>query len=222
MGEVPAWNLNPTEVLMIAWIRPVSYAVAYEADRGIIMNKENSYEFGLEDETGALQGAFSPCFRWYGTRRIPIHEWTHVAVGYDGVSEVHFMNSELVENTDCGAGGPITSTVDDFRIGHRASSSRFGNSNFVGDIDEAMVYNRVLSEADLGKIYTAQYRNAIVADSVVMQHSHSAGGITDIQASKKVYKGASKKGLSKIPDLIGFWPLSGDAKDMSGASYTRT
>jgi hypothetical protein len=84
---------------MIAWIRPVSYAVAYEgvpprftigsqlpgvratvaeerhraADRGIIMNKENSYEFGLEDETGGLQGAFSPCWRWWGTRRIPVH-----------------------------------------------------------------------------------------------------------------------------------------------------
>ena len=26
-----------------------------------IMNKERSYEFGLEDTTGNLQGAFDPC-----------------------------------------------------------------------------------------------------------------------------------------------------------------
>ena len=63
---------------MAAWIRPVEYDVA--ADRGIIMNKESSYEFGLEDGTGALQGAFSPCWRWFGTTRVPAHEWTHVGV----------------------------------------------------------------------------------------------------------------------------------------------
>jgi hypothetical protein len=74
------------------------------------------------------------------------------------------------------------------------------------------VYDHVLSEADLGKIYTAQYRSSAVSTNVAMVHSHAlAGNAYDVQASKKVYKGASKKGLSKIPDLVGFWPLSGDA-----------
>ena len=128
---------------MIGWIRPVDYAIAYQADRGIIMNKEESYEFGLEDETGALQGAFSPCWRWLGTRLIPLHEWSHVAVGYDGSTQVHFINAEIVESAACGAGGPLTHTSAGFKIGSRSNNIGAGNSNFVGDIDEAMVANFV-------------------------------------------------------------------------------
>ena len=60
----------------VAWVRPVGYDVTYNNDRGVIINKEGSYELGLQDNTGALQGAFSPCWRWFGTRIIPAHEWT--------------------------------------------------------------------------------------------------------------------------------------------------
>lgn len=83
--------LDLVSLTMAAWIRPVEYALANGADRGIIINKENSYEFGLQDDTGALQGALSPCWRWFGDTRIPIHEWTHVAIGYDQVSELHYV-----------------------------------------------------------------------------------------------------------------------------------
>ena len=40
------------------------------------------HEMGIEDKTGALQGAFSPCWRWFGVTRAPAHEWTHVATAY--------------------------------------------------------------------------------------------------------------------------------------------
>ena len=205
---------------MAAWIRPVEYDVA--ADRGIIMNKESSYEFGLEDNTGALQGAFSPCWRWWGTRLVPMHEWTHVAVGYDGASEVHFVNSEIVESVSCGGGGDLTPSADPLRIGHRTAfvGAGLSHSNFVGDIDEAMVYNKVLGEADLGKIYVAQYRSEAVADSVTMHHSHSLGvQASGASANKKVAKGASRKALGKLDDLVGFWPLNGDAEDGSGNGH---
>ena len=37
-----------------------------DADHGIIMNKESSYEMGLENDSGALHSAFSPCYSWWG------------------------------------------------------------------------------------------------------------------------------------------------------------
>ena len=92
--------LDVATVTMSAWVRPVEYDVA--GDRGIIMNKEGSYEVGLEDGTGALQGAFSPCWRWFGTTRVPAHEWTHVAASYDGVSESHYVAGQLGETDPCG------------------------------------------------------------------------------------------------------------------------
>ena len=85
---------------MMAWVRPVKYDV--KQDRGIIMNKESSYEFGLQDDTGALQGAASPgCWRWFGTIRIPLHEWTHVAVSFSKTTEHHFVSGVHVEADRC-------------------------------------------------------------------------------------------------------------------------
>ena len=67
----------------------------------MIFNKEGAYEIGLADSdqqsTGALQGALSPCWRWWGSIIIPLHEWSHVAVSYDGTNEAHFISSEQVE-----------------------------------------------------------------------------------------------------------------------------
>ena len=63
----------------------------------------------------------------------------------------------------------------------------------------------MLSEADLGKIYTAQYRTLAASTDVAMAHSHSMGvSGNDIAANKKVYKGASRKAFSKTNNLAGF------------------
>ena len=123
-GGDGAWNLDLTRTTMIAWVRPQSYAVAYEADRGIIMNKESSYEFGLADNTGALQGAFSPCWRWWGSVLIPLHEWTHVAVAYDGTNEAHFIGSEQVEATTAAAAEELSASISPHPITPRDPISR--------------------------------------------------------------------------------------------------
>ena len=68
--------LDVDAVLMLAWIMPAQLDVS--GDRGIIMNKESVYEYGLQDNSGLLQGAFSPCWRWWGSVAVPIEEWTHV------------------------------------------------------------------------------------------------------------------------------------------------
>ena len=81
---------------MMAWVRPVEYVTASDGQPAIIMNRENSYEYGLQADTGALHGAFSPCWRWYGTVRIPAHEWTHTAMEYDGAAQIAFVSGAKV------------------------------------------------------------------------------------------------------------------------------
>ena len=213
-----AWNLDLTRTTMLAWVRPQSYAVAYEADRGIIMNKESSYEFGLADNTGALQGAFSPCWRWWGSVLIPLHEWTHVAVAYDGTNEAHFIGSEQVEATACGDGGDLTPSMADFRIGHReAQVGLIGHSNFVGDLDEAMIFNRALGENDLHGIYRGHYRHSHTAGSRNVQHSHDLrnNDVSGLSGHRDTYSSVSSKLLRHVDSLVGFWALDGDATDSS-------
>jgi hypothetical protein len=109
--------------------QPNNYAVA--ADRGIIMNKEGSWEVGLQDSSGMLQTAFNSgtyagctsgvcardadgmetahggagtgtgCWNWWGHFRVPLHEWTHTAVTFDGDSDKHYVNGMLAELSDC-------------------------------------------------------------------------------------------------------------------------
>jgi hypothetical protein len=162
--------LDVENVLMVAWIKPsdrnVGIGGTLAVDRGIVMNKDLVYEFGLQDITGQLQGAFGPgCWRWWGNEVIALDEWTHVAVGVDGTSERYFVNGAFGEQDGCA--GKLTVNDNDFRIGARSllgnfadladlSDSSFG-SQFKGTIDEAMLFGRCLSDREVHALYRAVY-----------------------------------------------------------------
>lgn len=197
--------LDADFITMLAWVRPLAYDVS--ADHGIIMNKENSYEMALEDSTGYLQGAFQSgtytggqenglctsirtcdyhynagstgCWRWWGTVRIPLHEWTHVGVQFDGSLERHFVNGEQAEYGSC-PGDPTASPVgalnknpqNRLRIGARGAAvcpegdtdisncvAAAPSSTFRGDIDEVMLFGQPISTEDVHYVFSAAYRS---------------------------------------------------------------
>ena len=128
-------------------------------DRGIVMNKESAYEFGLQDNVGALQGAFNPgCWRWWGGDIIPLDTWTQVMVGVDGTSEKHFFNGAFIQPDDCA--GVLTKHDNHFRIGARTDLwGGQGNdghaSQFKGSIDEVMLFGGMLTDAQVVDVYDA-------------------------------------------------------------------
>ena len=68
--------------------------------------RESTYEYGIQDNTGALQGAFGPgCWRWWGTAIVPVNEWTHVGAGVDGTNEKHSPD-EFDPKKDAGVNNP--------------------------------------------------------------------------------------------------------------------
>jgi hypothetical protein len=135
-------------VTMVAWVRPVNYDSC--ADRGVIMNKESHFEMGIESNLGALQAAGAGCWRWWGTHRVPLFEWTMAAVSFDGSKEKHFIDGIQVQQTEC-AGDTSSLPEAPLRIGARSnigadhgSIGDWGSSNldewaqFSGDIDEVI------------------------------------------------------------------------------------
>ena len=115
------------------------------------MNKESAYEFGLEDASGLLQGAFGPgCWRWWGTVNIPLDVWTHVAVGTDQTFEKHFVNGDFVEQDSCP--GALTVNDEQFKIGARGGNAGH-SSQFRGSVDEAMLWSRCLSAAEVHTVF---------------------------------------------------------------------
>eukprot|EP01052_Picozoa_sp_SAG31_P013512 SAG31_NODE_812_length_11915_cov_64.697360_16_plen_273_part_01 len=184
-GRTP---LDVTNVLMMAWVMPSQYDVA--ADRGIVMNKESAYEFGLEDASGLLQGAFGPgCWRWWGTVNIPLDVWTHVAVGNDATDQKHFVNGDLIESDHCP--GDLTVNDEDFKIGARGGNGEH-RSQFRGSVDEAMLFSSCLSQFYIDKLFYATY-NAPPAQAHINLAQMPAG-------------------------LVGYWPMDLTAEDVSGNS----
>ena len=178
--------LDVDTVLMLAWIMPAQLDVS--GDRGIIMNKESVYEYGLEDNSGVLQGAFGPCWRWWGATPVPIEEWTHVGAGADGTHERHFVNGAFVEETDCV--GELAHNDNPFKIGARGAGVDGHSSQFRGSVDEAMLFGSCLSEEDVQAVYEMTYKAPPPAANI---------------------------DLSTLPaGLVGYWPLDGDAGDASG------
>lgn len=143
--------LEPTLVSILAWVRPTEYCVTCIEPR-VVVNKEDTYEFGMLPSNGALKSAMSPCWRWWGETRLPLHEWTAIAVVYDGFNTLHYLSAGLAEQQVCDGGGDLirntaTGRSSDFKIGGRDSAS--AGATFVGDLDEVMLFDRPLSSSSI-------------------------------------------------------------------------
>ena len=135
-------------ITMSAWVKP--YSCDFNGTTGIIMNKENRYEWGLADGTCTLRGAGDACWRWWGNATVPPRQWTHVAISWDGDRERHYINGELVESEPCSGAAEVDN--GDFKIGARGGDGD-NSSRFNGLIDEGMLFNRRLSDAEIRTIY---------------------------------------------------------------------
>ena len=142
-----------------------------------------------------LQGAFAPgCWRWWGTATLALNEWTHVAAGVDGTNEIHFVNGAFAEQDSCA--GSLTINDDDFKIGARGGDGGH-SSQFRGSVDEAMLFGAMLSEEDVQAIYDGTF-----AEPPPPMSEEIRGGLP--------------------VSLVGYWPLDGDATDLSVNSLVGT
>jgi hypothetical protein len=132
-------SLDLIELTMSAWIFPTNYNVV--SDRGIILNKESTYEMGLQDNTGAFQAASNPgCWRWAGTRIIPLSTWSKVTIVFAGGIQKHYVNGVFIQSlSNCS--NPLTFNDQNLRIGARGGNGG-PSSYYVGNIDEVKITNR--------------------------------------------------------------------------------
>jgi hypothetical protein len=78
-----------------------------------------------------------------GRRAEPVDRWTHLAVTYDGSTYGLYVNG--VETSSRSASGSILSTIDPLWIGGNHPYGEY----FKGDVDEARVYDRALTPAQI-------------------------------------------------------------------------
>jgi prepilin-type N-terminal cleavage/methylation domain-containing protein len=144
-------TLNVPQITMTAWIYLNSYSCPN--DRGIILNKEGQYEWGVRCGSGNLDAAISPNWSWYGTTEIiPLNSWSFVAVSWDGNVQKYYINGRLSQSYSLPNKGNIPAGNECLRIGGRGGCGN-AYSFFNGVIDDVRIYSRALSDAEILDLY---------------------------------------------------------------------
>ncbi|MEN9328307.1 MAG: hypothetical protein RI947_1115 [Candidatus Parcubacteria bacterium] len=140
-----------TSVTVAAWIYVDSYTSSYPR----IITKGSAYDLHMY-VFGGGEGRLEWDIRIPGetdtttpvSAAVPLNQWTHVAATYNGSSSKVYVNGKLQSQLN-GLSGSITNTNNDLGIGAIATGSNY----FPGDIDEARIYNRALSDTEIRSLY---------------------------------------------------------------------
>jgi hypothetical protein len=155
--DSPSLSLTGSFTLA-AWIRPT--AAPGGVQRGIIEKWDGAGTAGYFMRLDSANNlSFSVCGATSSTgistapRAIPTSAWTHVAATYDSTSGA--MTMYVGGNPDPTTGnavtGPPTDGISALHLG-----DDYGGNLFAGNIDEARIYNRVLSQPEIAILINDQ------------------------------------------------------------------
>ncbi len=146
-----------TTLTIMAWVR---FDGGCSGDRGIIFNKEYAYEVGVTCAgTSQFQEAINTSttpWGWEGTGKMPVAQWVHAAVTWDGTTVRHYLDG--VGGYTRTLSGALVNRSTGVGIGCRGvpgDASTAGTSFWVGAIDELAMYKRALSAAELSAYVAA-------------------------------------------------------------------
>ena len=115
---------------------------------------QRCYTLGINPDGRAFVGLSTggldvPGVSLTGPAVLPLNTWVHVAATYDGSSAKVFVNGVLANQTAYSGG--IFSSANDLAIGGVVGGlgSGSGISFFDGRIDDAVIYNRALTETEV-------------------------------------------------------------------------
>jgi len=136
-----------SELTMMAWVKLDGYGEGQATIMGKsytiyeMMIGSANYKFGAYIN-GAAPGAIDA--------EIPLGNWTHLTVTYDGSYVEYYINGQLNTSIEH-ASGSIGGNDQPFMIGARSDGS--AGFFFNGSIDEVAIFNRNLNETEIQQIY---------------------------------------------------------------------
>ncbi len=148
-------NSSSSEVLSFGGNQPFSITAWVKTQSGgQVISKYNSgvggtYFLRIWDRTVTIDREVAP-WKLSGTQALPLGEFAHVAVIYDGVEMKIYINGELNAKQDM-TGANNTDTVTPVLIGARFNNGVPGEL-FTGVLDEVALFNVALSEKDIKSV----------------------------------------------------------------------
>jgi hypothetical protein len=148
--------LKPAQFTAEAWVFPAAPNVEPQRGKTIIALGTTSDTWDLRLANNKVQFWSHRSQGLQGPSEIPLNEWTHLAISYDGTTKRIYVNGlEMASKEELGAlvydaaAVPVT-------IGSDWVSNQSG-SHFIGSIDEVALYNRALTADEILGIYNADF-----------------------------------------------------------------
>ncbi len=159
VADSPAISVGTGNYTISAWIKPELTNYIHVILSKISSRTDKEYIFSidrdrirLDIEKGDNNG------RAYSTEAVSPQTWQHVAVTFDAaaLAPVFYYNGAALGQVT--SGSPITILPDSLNanlmIGMRAAP--YEDREFMGEIDEIMIFNRVLSAEEMQVVYKSQ------------------------------------------------------------------
>jgi len=157
--QVPINGLSANAGSVAAWVRPGGFTSTAQFIFGhATASWNNRIQLYFADATGNLSlGLGSSHTTLTNIQALPLSVWSHVALTWDGANYKVYVNGILKGS------GTYTGLTS------MAATADFGNNGMAGDraegfngcIDEARVYNRVLSDADVAGLVNVDQKPSI-------------------------------------------------------------
>jgi len=97
--------------------------------------------------------------------KLLVNEWRHVVVTHDGISDKMYMNG--VKVNEKAYAGALSQTIYPLGIGYDPIDK--GNY-FDGMLDDVMIFNTALTDAEIGALYTEQSTAPVIASGIVASY----------------------------------------------------
>lgn len=120
-----------------AWVYPYAYRASDIA--GI----SDAYQLRLQSDGRVLFSARPMVPSAFSLSTLPLNQWTHLALRYDGTRLRLYVNG--VVDSSVNAAGTVASTATPLRIGG-------GSSTWSGRIDDVRVLSRAMSDGEIGQL----------------------------------------------------------------------
>lgn len=147
--ESPSVNLSQmTNWTIEAWINPASFNNSIYPT--IFDQGHWRASLGLNSGTGELENWINNNDVIDSTASVPLGQWSHVAIVYNGVNRIFYINGVASGSFSCPA---VSADTSGDAIGGVSDNS--GDGYFDGEIDEVSIYNTALSASQIASIYAA-------------------------------------------------------------------
>ena len=200
-------SLRPTELSVEAWVKRAAGSETFD---GVLMkSSSNSWSdgYGLfyDDSTGSYTFFVNNYFGESSvSAAVPEERWTHLAGTFDGATLRLYVDGALA--AESAYAQPINHSLAELRIG--AGSGNLTSWRHEGEIDEARIWSRALSAAEIADNFLSQ-RAGGEAGLVGYWRFDEAGGLQVLDSSTSGNSGALSQVSSAETRLYRFSAQAG-------------